>query len=75
MSRAVVRIPESGRPEALVKAVSVMPSVQALAVMCALKFPSLPPRCSATAVATSFADLTTKARIAVSTSMLSPGFR
>ena len=72
MSRAVVIWPESGRPDALRKVVERMPIWRALAVIMAAKLSSLPPRYSAIAAATSFADLVTTARIAVSTSTLPP---
>ena len=72
MSRAVVTWPGFGRPDALRKVVFVMPMLRAVRVMRWAKALSVPPRFSAIAVATSLADLTTMARIAVSTVMLSP---
>ena len=67
MSRAVVRWRASGKPLALAKRVSLMPSSRARDVMFAAKRASEPPRRSATSVATSLADWTTRARMAWST--------
>jgi hypothetical protein len=75
MSRAVLRWRASGSPDALRKTVEVMPSWRALAVIIAAKRSSVPPRNSATAVATSLADLVAKARIAVSTGRDCPALR
>ena len=74
MSRAVVTWPEFGRPEAFRKVERDMPMLRAVLVMRWAKAFSEPPRFSATAAATSLADLTTRARIAVSTVMLWPAF-
>ena len=74
MSRAVVTWPGLGRPEALRKVVRDMPMLRAVRVMRWAKALSLPPMFSATAVATSLADFTTMALMAVSTVIVSPAF-
>ena len=51
-----------------------MPMARAVRVMRWAKSLSVPPRFSATAAATSLADLTTSARMAVSTVIVLPGF-
>ena len=73
MSRAVVIWLGLGRPEALAKVVRLMPIERAVRVMRLAKADSLPPRFSATAAATSLADFTTRARMAVSTVKVLPG--
>ena len=73
MSRAVVFCSRSGRPEALRNTVSFMPSRRACRVIVSAKASSLPPSASATTLATSLADRTMMAWIAVSTVRLSPG--
>ena len=73
MSRAVETILRSCQPEALAKVVFLMPSSRAFSVILRAKRRSLPPaRPSATAAATSLADLVISARIESSTEMLSP---
>ena len=64
MSRAVVTCSGSGRPEALRNSVAVMPSSRALRVMSSANRSSLPAMCSATATATSLADLMISALMA-----------
>ena len=73
MSRAVVCCIESGRPDALRKVVSRIPSCRALAVIMAANRSSVPPRCSPMAVATSLADLVMSASAAASAGMDWPG--
>ena len=75
MSLAVVSWRRSGSPEAFAKTVRVMPSARAVRVILSAKFGSVPPRPSATVVATSFADLVTSALMASLTLMVEPGFR
>ncbi|CAH0310451.1 hypothetical protein ROS9278_04910 [Roseomonas sp. CECT 9278] len=72
MSRAVVVLSGSGRPEALRKVVRVMPMARARMVISWPKRSSLPARCSPTAAATSFALFVTSARIACSTDSVAP---
>ena len=67
MSRAVLNCPRCGRPEALRNVLRYMPSLRALAVILRAKLRSEPLMFSAITVATSLADLVTRARIASST--------
>ena len=64
MSRAVVRCPGSGRPEAFGKVVPVMPSCRARAVIMRGELLLAAAEIFATAAATSFADLVHSAWIA-----------
>jgi len=73
MSRAVVSWPLAVKPDAFLKVVLLMPSWRAFFVIMRPKFASLPPRCSATAAATSLADLVASAKMACSAAMLRPG--
>ncbi len=72
MSRAVVSCPEFGRPDAFLKVVDFMPRARALAVIICANLVSVPPRCSPTAAAMSFAERVTSARIACSAVTLPP---
>ena len=72
MSRAVVSWPELGRPEAFLNVVFFMPSARALAVIICANLVSVPPRCSPTAAAISFAERVTSERIACSAVTLPP---
>ena len=73
MSRAVVVCSGSGRPEAFLKVVLVMPMSCALRVIKRAKFCSVPAMCWASAMATSLADLVTSAFMASSTVISAPG--
>ena len=73
MSRAVVICSGSGRPEALRNVVFGMPISRALRVIRRAKFASVPPMCWARAMATSLADLVTRALMALSDGQLLAG--
>ena len=75
ISRAVECCARLGSPEAFLKVVLTMPRARALRVILPAKARSVPEIFSPTAVATSFADLVTSAKIAFSTDMLEPGER
>ncbi len=64
MSRAVESWRRFGRPEALRNVVRLMPRSRARWVIIRANLNSLPPIASATTVATSLADLVTRARMA-----------
>ena len=72
MSRAVVTCSGSGRPEALRNCVAAMPSWRAFCVISWAKRASLPAMCSATATATSLADLVISALMASIRSISAP---
>ena len=66
-SRAVVHWSGSGRPDALVKVVLLMPSARARNVIIWANRSSVPPSSSASAAAASLADLVIRPRMACST--------
>ena len=72
MSRAVVIISGSGRPEALRKVVRVIPSERARCVIARAKLSSSPARASATAAAMSLAERVMSERMALSVERLPP---
>ena len=75
MSRALeICWPSGGRPEALTKEVSVMPSSRARSVISRANAGSLPPSRSAMATATSLAECTVMAGMASATVSVSPGW-
>src|SRR6056297_2048863 len=73
MSRAVVICLLWCRPEALRNVVLFIPRWRAVLVICLAKARSLPPSFSATATATSFADLIARDSMAVRTVIVFPG--